>query len=268
MSQKSNLITLRKRSATLNITNEHSKLIIHLINFITIFIKLLKFHGIFVVKTYLLTQNNICQIKLCIYISAKQIIDYKRFALKDIEVLTTGAVYSSQNFLTKIFYKFFKFYKKSLYLFSFNCINSNIDINIVQLFYPLVLQQRKNLFIRRFNLLIDFLNLTALLCQNLISAELYLQILGQIFKYLTKRQHSIFIGFMQEIFKKLAINSSIKGMKLLINGKLKGKSRASSVIVNHGGVANQTIITDIDFAITHIYTRLGAFGMRIWIQRK
>jgi ribosomal protein S3 len=73
---------------------------------------------------------------------------------------------------------------------------------------------------------------------------------------------------MQEIFKKLAINSSIKGMKLLINGKLKGKSRASSVIVNHGGVANQTIITDIDFAITHIYTRLGAFGMRIWIQRK
>lgn len=267
MSHKSNLITLRKRSPILTVTNEHSKLVIHLISFINIFIKLLTSYGIWVLKTYLLTKNNLCQINLCIYISSRKLINYKHFILEDINTKSGNLGNSNNNFLNKIFQKFFKFYKKSVYLFNFNCINSNIDIKFVQLVYPLVQQQLKKLFVRRFNLLTDFLNITALFCQNFVGADKYLYLLSQIFKYLNKRQHSSFISFIQEVFKKICLNSSISGIKFIINGKLKGKTRASRVVVVQGGVSNQTISSDIDFAVSHTYTRLGAFGMRIWVQR-
>ncbi len=265
MSHKTNLYTLRKRSPILNISLNHSKLVIHLISFIQVFIQLLTRYGIWFIQTQLLTQKNCCQLYMKIYISSKQVILYKKYAL--IEKPVKLLFHQNQNILFCLFNKFFKFYKKSFYFFNFICLNSKINVKILKEFYILARQQIKKLFIRRFNLFIDFLTITTLLCQNLFSAEKYLALLAKIFKFLTKRQHASFLAFLNEIFKKICLNSSIKGLKLVLNGKLKGKTRASKAIVSQGGVANQTINTDIDFSVIHTYTRLGAFGIRLWIQR-
>ena len=265
MSQKANLITLRKRSPTLNISTEHPRLVVHLITFANTFIKLLSKQGIWVIATKLFLQNNICKLHAVIYISAKQLIFYKKLPLTNLT--NKHNFFNKKSCFTKIFFKFFNRYKINVYSFNFNCLNSQINIKLVKNFYPLVRSQIKRLFIRRFNLLLDFLSINALFSQNLFSAEKYLELLAKVFQYLTKRQHSSFISFMEKLFKEICLKSSIKGIKLIINGKLKGKTRASKAIIEYGGVSNQTINAEIDFAIVNTHTRMGAFGFRLWVQR-
>lgn len=266
MAQKANLYSLRKRSPKINISlSNHSKLVIHLILFIENFNQLLNRHGIWVIQTQLLTQKNSCQLYVNIYISAKQIVLYKKYSLikKPLKIV----INQNKNILFKLFAKFFKFYTKSLYFFHFRCINSKVNVKLLKVFYPLTIQQLKQLFVRRFNLLIDFLTITTLLCQNLFSANQYLLLLSKIFKFLIKRRHFIFLEFLDKIFKLIYENSSIRGLKFVLNGKIKGKTRAKKVIIKRGGVANQTVDADIDFSVMHTYNRYGAFGMRLWIQR-
>ena len=48
---------------------------------------------------------------------------------------------------------------------------------------------------------------------------------------------------------------------------MKGKLRASATLINIGGVPTQPLSKYVDYSMCHTYTRLGAFGMRLWIYR-
>ena len=51
----------------------------------------------------------------------------------------------------------------------------------------------------------------------------------------------------------------------MINGKLKGKLRASSLKILVGKIGTQTISSEIDFSKVHVYTIYGCFGIKIWV---
>jgi len=125
------------------------------------------------------------------------------------------------------------------------------------------------LFARRLTFFIDFVKITSLFFQSKIFSGLYLSLLGQIFQILPKRKHTKFFSFIKFLFTILANqNASILGLKLLISGKIQGKTRANSLFIHSGSIPNQTISKNIEFSKIHIYTRYGAFGFKFWVNKK
>ena len=134
---------------------------------------------------------------------------------------------------------------------------------------------KNKLFSRRFNLFIDFLKLTCLIQKKKINAAIFLSTLGTIFKILPKKLHNSFFKFVKVLIeevlleeKKKTKTTKIIGIKLIINGKLKGKLRSSSLTINKGKIGAQVISNDMEFAKEHVYTMYGCFGLQLWINYK
>ena len=133
------------------------------------------------------------------------------------------------------------------------------------------------LFSRRFNLLIDFIKITALFCEKKVPLQTFLSLLGQIFRILQKRKHSRFFFFLKYLFQLLVSNSEFKsslamsnidGIKFVVNGKLQGKTRADSSCIQVGAVPIQSLDKNVEFSRLHVYTLYGVFGFRMWVYRK
>ena len=125
------------------------------------------------------------------------------------------------------------------------------------------------MFSRRFSFFLDFIKILSLFSTSQISAQIFLLFLQKIFKNLTKKTHNQFLSFLKTCFTLLIYGlkstNSIKGIKLLINGKLKGKPRSDSTLILVGNVSNQTLDSKIDFSKIHVYTVYGVFGLKLWV---
>ena len=157
---------------------------------------------------------------------------------------------------------------------NFKNLNKTLNKHVVVYFYEQVRRFNSILFSRRFNLFIDFIKFTAFFVESKINSDRYLYLLGQIFRILPKRKHSRFLFFLKFIFKTVVdlntrtkIPSSIRGVKFLINGKLQGKTRASSSSIQVGSVPIQSLDKNVDFSRLHVYTLYGAFGFQMWVYR-
>lgn len=134
------------------------------------------------------------------------------------------------------------------------------------------------LFSRRLNLYYDCIKLCSLFATRKITAEVFCNILGTIFKFLQKKSHGKFLAFVQIIIDTLIkpskfsdseqIPTAISGIKMRMNGKLKGKLRASSFSWSAGKISQQTITADADYSLTHIKTVYGCFGLKVWVNYK
>ena len=124
------------------------------------------------------------------------------------------------------------------------------------------------LFSRGFNLFIDFLKITVLLSKNKVAPKIYLLILAQIFKNLTKKKHTRFVFFFKTVFNYLISSSEITGIKLVINGKLSGKTRANTIKVEKGSISINTQNSNLNFDKIHVYTLYGVFGFKLWLNYK
>jgi hypothetical protein len=268
MGQKSNLLTLRKHSKSLDLNLLDSKAFLNINQFTNVFQLLLNFKGLILLKKSVQFFNNIYYLTLSIFYKTFKINVFKQkeYTLKKIQRVVTV---SSSTILQKLLSLHFK--KLNLNLVCIKLINSNLLVSkkLLIFFYSKLKRFINNLFVRRFNLYLDFLKLTTLICVDNIEASSYLYLLTQIFKNLSKKSHNNFMFFIKLLFK-LIINlkSNILGLKLEINGRLKGKDRSSSVIIKEGRISTQTIDSNVKFAKSPVYTSLGAFGLKFWIAKK
>jgi ribosomal protein S3 len=83
--------------------------------------------------------------------------------------------------------------------------------------------------------------------------------LRSLFKLLTNKNLNVKINNLQI--------KSILGIKFIIQGRLQGKPRASNNIILIGSVPTQAFQKNIDYSLNHIYTKLGAFGIKLWIHK-
>jgi len=134
------------------------------------------------------------------------------------------------------------------------------------------------LFPRRFKFFLDFIQISVLFLKQKIQANFLIKIFAEIFRILQKKMHSKFFNFISKYFKllisesgssfnKLKKNFNLKGIKIAINGKLKGKPRSSNYIHTAGSVPIQTINYNIEYAKTHAFTIYGVFGIKLWVYR-
>ena len=126
---------------------------------------------------------------------------------------------------------------------------------------------RYKLFSRREPLYCDFMKLTVLFIFKKIRINTYITIIGTIFKFLMKKSHSKFFYFIKNLLYMIVgrPRTNIKGLKYVLNGKIKGKLRAKSSTFSVGPLGVQTISNNTDFAKTRIHTRYGCFGLKMWV---
>ncbi len=134
-------------------------------------------------------------------------------------------------------------------------------------------QIKKALTFKRTPFAADLVQTSILLLNNQATAHLFSTFLVLMFSRLTKRQHSRFFVFLKKFFKGILthsqiFNGSILGIRLLISGKLSGKTRAQSFAVNVGQVPTQTLDCKIDYSFVPAFTMMGTFGFKLWIATK
>lgn len=152
-------------------------------------------------------------------------------------------------------------------LFNFLVLNKFCKKSYIFSFYEKHKKYTNFLYARRHGLYYDLAKIISLLLRKKINSSSFLKVIIHTFYVLPKKKHSKFLFFLKDIFKFLITTKStpILGVKLLINGKLKGKTKASKAYINIGKVPIQTIKSNISFAKAHAFTKYGVFGFKIWI---
>jgi len=272
MGQKTNVLTLRKTKSKLNLLVENSKLFLYGFKFLKNFEKLLLGKGILLLEKTLNFENNQLFLTVTTFFRSSKTINYKRKGLK--QKKSSALIFKNSSLASFINRQFFLF-NSSLIVVNFKNLNKILNRRFVIYFFTIGKRFVGFLFNRRFNLFIDFLKLSAFFSESKVPSNSYLFVLGQIFRILPKRKHNRFLFFLKVIFTaivetlpKNSQETSIKGIKFIVNGKLQGKTRADSRCIQVGSVPIQTISKNIDFSRLHVYTIYGAFGFQLWVHRE
>ena len=159
--------------------------------------------------------------------------------------------------------------KSNNLLINYTNLNHSIDKDLLTKNFKIFRKFSSSLFSRGFNLFLDFLKVITLVEQNKISLKSFLIILGQLFRNSNKKKHTKFIFFMKTILDTLIKSKeNILGIKFVLNGKIMGKTRASTVKLERGSLASNTVSSGCIADKIHVYTLYGAFGFKLWINYK
>lgn len=266
MGQVANVNTLRKQKKDHIMITSEIKLFLYSLVFIKVFERLLNKKGFIILTKNLNIETNIIYCQFNIFYRSKRLLEYKqqKFYLEKFVVKNNYNIR-----LRKLFLKNFSFLKSSLFVFNLKNINIGLDFQQLQKLHILFKQYPKNLFKRRYHLYLDFIKILLLFLENKVNLKVFLYFLGQIFFVLQKRSHKQFMSFLQFLFESLVSNDikCLKGVKFIMKGRIHGKLRANSFRFLEGSVPIQTLTANIEFNKTHVYTRYGVFGFKMWIYR-
>jgi hypothetical protein len=268
MGQKSNTTTLKKSFKNFEFLNLNSKQFFIIAQFKTFFDRLLFQKNILVLNSVWNLQSNVLYINLHVFFCLLKTKIYKK---KNSFIKTK----QKQNFdflinskISSLFSKQLKFLKINSVILDFKVLNILIHTDLLVHLYYENRRFLNVLFARRFNLFIDFLKISSLFLQKEIDSKQFLIVLGRIFRILPKRTHVRFIFFLKnlfEIFINNKFNSNIIGLKFIINGKLRGKTRSDSKCIQVGQISLQTLDKNIKFSRIHVYTLYGTFGFKFYV---
>ena len=81
-----------------------------------------------------------------------------------------------------------------------------------------------------------------------------------------KRQ-KLFFSFLKQALSILMDSSfsKIKGVKIIVKGRLNGVPRAKHKIISIGDVPVQSIADELDYSQTAIHNSSGSYGIKVWI---
>jgi hypothetical protein len=155
-------------------------------------------------------------------------------------------------------------------------LNKSTNKKICLLIYHRIKRFKTRLFNRQRFLFFDFILLSSLYAEGKVSLDTYLSVFCSIFKNLEKKRHTLFFAFSTEIFKvlidhlrKKRLCTNIKGIQLILNGRLKGKTRAKKLIIRVGSVSLQSFNKTIEYSKNYAFTnRFGVFGFKAWVYKK
>ncbi len=272
MSKTANLTTLRKKQNFLKLIDINQNFYLKHLNFLKIFIFFLQKKGIWVVSSFLNLNININKFYLTIFFSTKKIRTFRSNIKPKLEDSISTPL-SVKN-LSKLFLTLFQ--NSVTYLVIRN-LNNKINKQFLNDLNKKLKKYKSFLFQRRLNFYFDTLKIITLFSQKLINTNFFVYLLSLIFKHLSKKLHGKFILFLETVIYSLVYNpfikdrraknslGKLKGIKFRINGKLKGKMRASTHLITYGTIPNQSIDNNIEYSMVHSYTRYGVFGFQAWI---
>ena len=256
MSQKSNLLTIRFPNKSLNLDIKNPTKFLKTYKTLTHLKQSLERKGIILNHYIIKEEDTNCFIKLKIFFGTQKLLKYKTL-LKNKRLNTL-----KKDFIKNLIQNISN-YKTTVS--DIIILNHYLDNKQTKTYFNEFKKFKNILFSRQFSLFIDFIKLTTLFTNKKISTEIYLNILGKIFKILPKNKHARYFFFIDQLLKIIVEDqyNSIQGVKLQINGKLKGKLRSSSEQISQGNLSTSSISKSINYSQVHIYTIYGSFGIKI-----
>lgn len=274
MSQKANILTLKPSFYNLNLQTQNSKFFIHGYIFIETLKKVLLRKNIILLNFTTNFIGNVYVLNFQVFYKTAKIFFFKKKKFEKRVVPQENK--KIHNTFSQILFKTLQFLKINLFVFSVKILNKELKLKknkmLLQLFFIKSKPFLSILFQRRFTFFFDFLKNVVLLIQGLITADAFLQTLSQLFKYLHKRIHSRFFVFFNLVsnlilnysrYEKIKFKSEIKGLKLLIKGKIQGKMRANSKYLQEGKIPTQSFNKDVKVAKQSVCTLYGVFGLTL-----
>lgn len=287
MGKKANLVTLRKKvESQVNLANASNKEFVYGTSFVKALKQILKKKHIKTDKIALNFLGNQAHLALSVFYQTKRVALYKKnFYLKfrsktkrlKKRQLKTLQKKNCKKKIKK--YKIIGNYKLMKYLRALKCNqivfsikNLNLKLNFLKVarLYKSLRVFEKQIFQRRKQLFTDLLKISSLFHENRVTTKSFLDILGESFSLILKKNHGRYFRFVNDLLTtliRIKVPSDCKelvGMKFIISGKLKGKLRAKSYLIERGSVPIQTLNKNIDFSKKTVYTRYGTFGIKLW----
>lgn len=271
MGKRSNLISIRKKS--FNLKNFQKNKFVFNYQLLEYFKQLFFKKNVIISEEFLNISSNFYFFSANVFFKTKQLKLYK--SAKNSQNNKSNCCLESS-----LFKKLSKnnFLNKINVSFNFRVLNNYLQKDFLLFFFKKLKVHSTVLFSRRFGMFIDFIKLTCLFFYFYLSLDSYLKLIADVFKFLKKKNHSKFFSFLKFVFelilspevkqKFITTKTSIKGLKLIIQGRLKGKPMASKIIIKSGCVPSQTISADIQYSTAPSFTQnYGVFGFKMWFYK-
>ena len=267
MGQKSNTTTLRKNFLT-KMLNNNNRFFLQNFVFIQHLQQLLKQKNIFLLENNIEISANKIYILLTVFILSRKSSFLKKKKLKrDSETLSIKKL-NIFNFLLK---NKLKYFKVNLLIISIKILNKEINKKLLLYFYKRTKKYINILFQKRLYLFIDFLKLFTHFYLLKINLKSFLIVLSEIFCRLHKKSHYKYVEFLNILLILITRkhkNQQIRGFKITLEGRLRGKMMASKILIIKGLVPAQTLQNKIDFEKIDFLTTYGVYGIKAWIYKK
>ncbi len=72
---------------------------------------------------------------------------------------------------------------------------------------------------------------------------------------------------LKQALAKVSQNKDVKGVKIMVSGRLDGAEMARTEWLSEGKIPLQTIRANIDYAHVNAYCRYGVIGIKVWIYK-
>lgn len=84
------------------------------------------------------------------------------------------------------------------------------------------------------------------------------------------KRHKFLLSFLKQTLSVLITSSlsKVKGVKIIVKGRLNGVPRAKHKIITIGDVPVQTISANLDFSQTTTHNSNGSYGIKVWVVEK
>ena len=162
---------------------------------------------------------------------------------------------------------------KTLSLFLDNTSKINVDFCCLNKDFSFLktLQTKKFILLQKFRttpFLKEGLELLFYVICNRNSANLLAKFIAMQIKKI-KRQ-KFFLSFLKQSLTVMLTSeiSTVKGIKIILKGRLNGVPRAKHTILVIGDVPVQSISEKIDYSQTTVHNSNGSYGIKVWVVEK
>lgn len=273
MAQKANLTSIRKLDFINSTPNLNNQIWLLSNQFLKIISQVLKRKDVLIAHKTINFNGSSVLINLSVFFKITKLKKISRF----LSFRKLQTKYQVNNPVFKNFVLFvFQAYKVSSLNLKFRILNFFVQKRLTKFFGNRLRKYLKTLFSRRLKLFVDFIQILSLYVKNYVNTKFLLYNIAVIFSRLKKQRHSKFLKFIKELFTLIIFklpttlkkkSNKIQGVKILIKGKLRGKTRKKNKVIVLGVIPTQAINLQIEFAKTFVVTSYGVFGIKFWTYR-
>ena len=111
----------------------------------------------------------------------------------------------------------------------------------------------------------EFVNVLLIVIRKKDSAKFLSEYLAHQMRYM--KRHYVLLGFLKRALHLFISSqlSKIKGVKIVIKGRLNGKLRKNIAHITVGAIPIQTLAVPISYNNAISYTPYGTFGIKVWV---
>jgi hypothetical protein len=201
--------------------------------------------------------NSHYKIQVYAFYRTKSLLKYRRKMKSDSDEVTTLSPKNAVDL----------FFERNSGNIELVCLNRQINKDYVKKDYGFYRRYKHQLFTRNYNLWLDFIKATNLVIKKVADVSVLLNLFGLLFKHLNKRRHGRFKQFVTGLFDHIlkTYSKDIKGLKLMVSGRLSAKPRSSISKIERGTLNLTCKDANVHSTQMHVYTIYGAFGLKLYI---